>query len=62
MPSPNEMLLESAGRVGLTDPEIHRVVSRLAELALSGAKRLGREYLAEGDVAAAREYFAIKTR
>lgn len=57
MPSPNEALLESAGRVGLADPEIHRVVSRLTELALSGAKRLGREYLAEGDVAAAREYF-----
>jgi hypothetical protein len=33
-------------------------VSRLTELALSGAKRLGREYIAEDDVAVAREYFA----
>jgi glutamate--cysteine ligase len=58
MPSPSETLLESAGRVGLDDPEIHRVVSRLTELALSGAKRLGREYLAENDLGVAREYFA----
>jgi glutamate--cysteine ligase len=58
MPPPSEELLERAGRLGLADPEIHRVVSRLTELALSGAKRLGREYIAEGDVAVAREYFA----
>jgi len=58
MASPNEMLLERAGRVGLADPEIHRVVSRLTELALSGAKRLGREYLAENDLGVARKYFA----
>ena len=58
MPSPSGELLERAGRLGLADPEIHRVVSRLTELALSGARRLGREYIAEGDVAVAREYFA----
>jgi glutamate--cysteine ligase len=58
MPSPSEELLERAGRLALADPEIHRVVSRLTELALGGAKRLGREYIAEGDVAAARKYFA----
>ena len=57
MPSPSEQLLERAGRLGLADPEIHRVVFRLTELALSGAKRLGPQYIAEGDVAAAREYF-----
>ncbi|HEY3747042.1 MAG TPA: glutamate-cysteine ligase family protein, partial [Gemmatimonadaceae bacterium] len=49
MASPSELLLERAGRLGLADPEIHRVVARLTELALSGAKRLGREYIAEGD-------------
>jgi gamma-glutamylcysteine synthetase len=58
MPSPSEELLERAGRLGLADPEIHRVVARLTELALIGAKRLGHEYIAEGDVAVAREYFA----
>jgi glutamate--cysteine ligase len=57
MPSASVQLLERAGRLGLADPEIYRVVSRLTELALTGAKRLGREYIAEGDLAAAREYF-----
>jgi glutamate--cysteine ligase len=58
MPPPSEELLERAGRLGLGDSKIHRVVSPLTELALSGAKRLGQEYIAEGDVAVAREYFA----
>ena len=57
MPAPSAELLERAGRLGLADHEIRRVVSRLTELALSGAKRLGREYIAEGDTAVAREYF-----
>lgn len=58
MPAPNEELLERAGRLGLADPEIHRIVSRLTELALSGAKRLGEGYISSADVAVAREYFA----
>jgi glutamate--cysteine ligase len=62
MPSPSEELLERAGRLGLADPEIHREVTRLVELALSGAKRLGREYLTEGDIGVAREYFARALR
>jgi glutamate--cysteine ligase len=57
MPPPSEELLERAGRAGLADRDIHRVVSRLTELALSGARRLGEGYLANVDVAAAREYF-----
>jgi hypothetical protein len=57
MPSPSEKLLERAGRSGLADPEIRRVVARLTELALSGAKRLGRGYIGEEDLAVAREYF-----
>jgi glutamate--cysteine ligase len=57
MPAPSEELLERAGRLGLADPEIHGVVSRLSDLALSGAERLGPEYLAEADVAVAREFF-----
>jgi glutamate--cysteine ligase len=62
MPAPSEQLLERAGRLGLADPEIHREVTRLVELALSGAKRLGREYLTEGDIGVAREYFARALR
>lgn len=58
MAGPSGELLERAGRLGLADPEINRVVAQLTELALSGAKRLGREYIAEGDIAVAREYFA----
>ena len=58
MPPASVQLLERAGRLGLADPEIYRVVSRLTELALTGAKRLGREYVAEGDLGIAREYFA----
>jgi glutamate--cysteine ligase len=57
LPSASEQLLERAGRLGLADPEIRRVVSRLTELALSGAKRLGRGYLSEQDISVAREYF-----
>ncbi len=58
MPAPSEALLERAGRLGVADPGIHRVVARLTELALSGAKRLGPKYITEGDIAVAREYFA----
>ena len=58
MPAPSEQLLERAGRVGLADPEIHRMVSGLTELALSGATRLGDEYISEAELGIAREYFA----
>ena len=58
LPPPSELLLERAGRAGLADPDIHRVVARLTELALSGARRLGEGYLASADLATAREYFA----
>jgi glutamate--cysteine ligase len=58
MPAPSEALLERAGRLGLGEPEIHRVVARLTELAVSGAKRLGDEYIADEDLGVAQQYFA----
>jgi glutamate--cysteine ligase len=56
--SPDEELLERAGRVGLRDPKIHSTMHGLIELALNGAKRLGEHYISEDDSATATEYFA----
>ena len=55
--APSEAMLERAGRLGLSDPEIHRLASALTELSLSGARRLGEDYLSPADLATAREYF-----
>jgi glutamate--cysteine ligase len=57
---PSEELLERAGRAGLADPEIHRITSELARLALSGAQRLGEMYLSQDDLGVARTYFERK--
>jgi glutamate--cysteine ligase len=56
--APSEKLLERAGRLGLADPEIRRIASRLVVLALDGARRLGGEYLRRAHLAAAYQYFA----
>jgi glutamate--cysteine ligase len=56
--APSEMLLERAGRLGLADPEIRRIASRLVVLALDGARRLGSGYLGEGHLSVADQYFA----
>jgi glutamate--cysteine ligase len=55
---PNEMLLERAGRLGLADPEIRRISSRLVVLALDGARRLGADYFRRPHLAAAYQFFA----
>jgi glutamate--cysteine ligase len=55
---PSEKLLERAGRLGLADPEIRRIASRLVVLALDGARRLGNGYLRRAHLAAAYQYFA----
>ena len=55
---PSEKLLERAGRLGLADPEIRRIASRLVVLALDGARRLGNDYLRRVHLAAAYQYFA----
>ena len=55
-PSPD--LLERAGRRGLSDPELRRLVGAVAELSLSGARALGSGYLDNAHVESAREYFA----
>lgn len=55
---PNEELLERAGRLGLADPEIRRIASRLVVIALEGGRRLGGEYLRRAHLEAAYKYFA----
>jgi glutamate--cysteine ligase len=56
--APSEKLLERAGRLGLADPEIRRIVSRLVVIALEGARRLGVEYIRRPHLEGAYQYFA----
>jgi glutamate--cysteine ligase len=56
--APSEILLERAGRLGLADPEIRRIASRLVVLALDGGRRLGGDYLRRSHLEAAYKYFA----
>lgn len=56
--APSEKLLERAGRLGLADPEIRRIASRLVVMALDGARRLGNDYLRQSHLSAAYQYFA----
>ena len=56
--APTEKLLERGGRLGLSDPEIRRIASRLVVLALDGARRLGNDYLRRPHVEAAYQHFA----
>jgi glutamate--cysteine ligase len=55
---PSEELLVRAGRLGLADPELHRIARRLTALALNGGRRLGSDYLQPSHLAAADQYFA----
>jgi hypothetical protein len=48
--------------LGLADPRIHRTVSALTRLALSGADRLGDAYVSREDIAVARTYFDAALR
>jgi glutamate--cysteine ligase len=56
--APSEKLLERAGRLGLADPEIRRIASRLVVLALDGGRRLGADYIRRPHLAAAYQFFA----
>lgn len=56
--SPSEKLLERGGRLGLADPEIRRIASRLVMLALDGARRLGNDYIRQQHIGVAYQYFA----
>jgi len=60
--APSEKLLERAGRLGLADPEIRRIASRLVVLALEGGRRLGGDYLRRPHLEAAYRYFADALR
>jgi glutamate--cysteine ligase len=55
---PNQELLERAGRLGLADPDIRRIASRLVVIALDGGRRLGGDYLRRAHLEAAYKYFA----
>jgi glutamate--cysteine ligase len=55
---PSANLLERAGRLGLADPEIRRIASRLVVIALEGGRRLGGEYLRRTHLESAYKYFA----
>ena len=55
---PSEELLERAGRLGLADPEIRRIASRLVVIALDGGRRLGGDYLRRAHLETAYKYFA----
>jgi glutamate--cysteine ligase len=56
--SPSEKMLERAGRLGLADPEIRRIASKLVVLALDGGRRLGNDYIKRQHLEAAYQYFA----
>jgi glutamate--cysteine ligase len=58
LPPPGVELLERAGRLGVSDPEIRQIATGIAALALDGALALGPGYFRDTDVAAARKYFA----
>ncbi|MGH7604933.1 MAG: glutamate-cysteine ligase family protein [Gemmatimonadaceae bacterium] len=53
----SEALLERAGRLGLSDPDIRRVTAKLVALAVDGARRLGPGYISDADVDVARQFF-----
>ncbi|HEX9219048.1 MAG TPA: glutamate-cysteine ligase family protein [Gemmatimonadaceae bacterium] len=55
---PSADVLDRAGRIGLRDPEIHRLAAELTAQALAGARRLGSGYVRESHVAEAEDYFA----
>lgn len=56
--APSERLLERAGRFGMADGRIAKVLPRLIDIALEGAGRLGADYVGESHLTVAREYFA----
>jgi len=56
--APSEKMLERAGRLGLADPEIRRIASKLVVLALDGGRRLGNDYIKRQHLEAAYQYFS----
>jgi glutamate--cysteine ligase len=56
--APSEKMLERAGRLGLADPEIRRIASKLVVLALDGGRRLGNDYIKRQHLEAAYRYFS----
>jgi glutamate--cysteine ligase len=59
---PDRELLVRSGRDGLRDRALGAVAPRLCDLALDGCLALGKDFVAEGDLAKAAEYFDRYTR
>ncbi len=60
--APDQALLETAGRAGLTDPAIRGKSIELTDIALTGCKALGEAYLSAADLDSAAEFFDRYTR
>jgi glutamate--cysteine ligase len=57
LPSPDADSLKRAGRLGLEDAELRDLARSMSEISLSGATRLGEDYLASTHIEAARRFF-----
>jgi glutamate--cysteine ligase len=55
--APRPELVERAGRLGVKDPELRKLVTECVELAVVGARAVGPEYVSAENVDSAREYF-----
>jgi hypothetical protein len=58
LPAADVDLLERAGRRGLQDPELRDLARLMSEISLSGARRLGDDYLATRHIDVARAFFS----
>ncbi|HUQ97878.1 MAG TPA: glutamate-cysteine ligase family protein [Gemmatimonadaceae bacterium] len=57
LPYPDGELLECAGRLGVTDSKLRGLAQSLCEISLSGATRLGEDYLSTRHIEVARRFF-----
>jgi len=60
--APDPVLLQNAGRVGLSDATIRKTSNELVDIALSGAESLGSAYLSPADLESAVDFFDRYTR
>jgi glutamate--cysteine ligase len=58
LPRADADLLERAGRLGIEDPQLHELAVALGEMSLSGAQRLGEDYLSKSHIQVAREFIS----
>jgi glutamate--cysteine ligase len=58
LPTPDGDLLARSARLGVGDPGLRDLAESLSELSLSGATRLGEDYLAARHIDVARRFFS----